>query len=50
MENEVIELEADPRHAEIVVKELGLVGAKPSRVSQTKIRDEITEGDVAEQC
>ena len=27
-----IELEADPRHTEIVVRELGLEGATPSKV------------------
>ena len=31
-----IELEANPRHAEIVVEELGLQSAKLSRVSGTK--------------
>ena len=30
--DEGIELEADPGHAEIVMKELGLAGAKPSRI------------------
>ena len=31
-----IELEADPRHAELVVKELGLEGAKPAMVPGSK--------------
>ena len=34
---EGLELEADPRHAEIVVKELGLTGAEASRVPGAKI-------------
>ena len=34
--DEGIELEADPRHAEIVEKELGLADAKPSKVPGTK--------------
>ncbi len=33
---EGIDLEADPRHAEIVVRDLGLESAKPSRVPGTK--------------
>jgi len=32
-----IELEADPRHAEIVVRELGLEGATPSKVPGAKV-------------
>ena len=32
-----IELEADPRHAEIVVRELGLEGATPSKVPGVKL-------------
>ena len=35
-----IELEADPRHAEIVVRELGLEGATPSKVPGVKADDE----------
>ena len=34
--DEGIEMEADPRHAEIVIKELGLKNAKASRVPGTK--------------
>ena len=36
LENGGIELEADPRHAEIVIKELGLEGAKASKVPGVK--------------
>ena len=43
MTSEGIELEADPRHAELVVKDLGLEGAKASPVPGSK--DEIKEGD-----
>ena len=44
-----IELEADPRHAEIVVKELGLTDAKPSKVPGAKVRDEAAdEGNCGE--
>ena len=32
-----VELEADPRHAEIVVRELGLEGATPSKVPGAKV-------------
>ena len=32
-----IELEADPRHVEIVVRELGLEGATPSKVPGAKV-------------
>ena len=35
---EGIELEADPRHAEIVVKELGMTDANPSKVPGMKVR------------
>ena len=45
--NDGIELEADPRHSEIVVKDFGLVDAKPSRVPGRKVRDEVTGGDDA---
>ena len=38
-----IELEADPRHAEIVVRELGLEGATPSKIPGVKV-----EGDAVE--
>ena len=34
--DEGIELEADPRHAELVIKELGLIGAKESLVPGSK--------------
>ena len=40
---EGVVLEADPRHAELVVKELGLEGAKASLVSGSK--DEVKKGD-----
>ena len=38
-----IELEADPRHAELVIKELGLENAKASRVPGNKTTDENLE-------
>ena len=38
-----IELEADPRHAELVVRELGLEGCKPSKVPGVKRANERTE-------
>ena len=38
-----IELEADPRHAELMVKELGLESAKASRVPGNKTTDENLE-------
>ena len=41
--HEGIELEADPGHAEIVMKEVGLASAKPSRIQIAKIRDKITD-------
>ena len=31
-----VELEADPRHAELVIRELGLEGAKPSKIPGAK--------------
>ena len=37
MDNLGIELEADPRHAEIVVRELGLEDATPSKVPGAKV-------------
>ena len=46
-----IETEADYRHAEIVVRELGLEGAKASRVSgakETKRRGDHTDEDAGE--
>ena len=43
MTSEGVELEADPRHAELVVKELGLGGAKDSLVPGFK--DEVKKGD-----
>ena len=45
MTNEGIELEADPRHAELVVKDLGLTGCKPSMVPGSK---EIAKGKIEE--
>ena len=36
VEEDGIELEADPRHAELVVRELGLEGAKASPVPGSK--------------
>ena len=38
-----VELEADPRHAELVIKELGLENAKASRVPGNKVTDENLE-------
>ena len=38
-----IDLEADPRHAEIVVREFGLEGATPSKVPGAKTDDEAEE-------
>ena len=43
MTSEGVELEADPRHAELVVKELGLEGAKASLLPGS--RDEVKKGD-----
>ena len=43
MTSKGIELEADPRHAELVVKELGLQNAKASLVPGSK--DEVKKGD-----
>ena len=45
-----LELEADPRHAELVVKELRLEGSKPSRVpgskvDMVKVRERKEEGE-----
>ena len=36
MTSDGIELEADPRHAELVIKDLGLEGSKPSTVPGAK--------------
>ena len=38
-----VELEADPRHAELVVRELGLENCKPSKVPGAKAANERTE-------
>ena len=43
MTSEGVELEADPRHAELVVTELGLEGAKASLVPGSK--EEVKKGD-----
>ena len=47
-----IELEADPRHAELVIKELGLEGAKPSMVPGSKAanRPTTTTTTIAEEA
>ena len=44
---EGIELEADPRHSEIVVRELGLQNAKASLVPGTKEEAKRTTADIA---
>ena len=46
--NEGVELEADPRHAELVIKELGLEGAKLSKVPGTKETKKKTKDDETE--
>ena len=48
MTNEGIELEADPRHAELVIKELGLQGAKPSPVPGSKDEAKKSAGSTPE--
>ena len=37
MPDDGVELEADPRHAELIVRELGLEGCKPSKAPGAKI-------------
>ena len=41
--NQEIELEADPRHATVVVRKLGLVDAKLSIVPGARVRDEAAD-------
>ena len=44
-----LELEADPRHAELVIRELGLGSCKPSRVPGSKV-DSVRRRDVEEEA
>ena len=46
---EGIEFEADPRHAEIVIKELGLEGSKAIKVPGAKVRKEEQDDEKIEE-